>query len=97
MTTRQHAVNFVSRQEQARLPDEHLFVIVVSCCRRPSLVAIERSAATLRAGQTYAVPRDELIELVSEVIEARQLLRTSRRRPASRGGESTHGDVIAGL
>jgi hypothetical protein len=38
------------------------------------LVAIQRSAAMLREGQTYAVPRDELIELIAEVIEARQLL-----------------------
>jgi hypothetical protein len=38
------------------------------------LVAIQRSAAMLREGQTYALPRNELIELIAEVIEARQLL-----------------------
>ena len=38
------------------------------------LVAIQRSAAMLREGQTYALPRGVLIELVDEVLEARQLL-----------------------
>ena len=38
------------------------------------LVGIQRSAAMLTTGQTYPMPRDELIALVSEVLEARQLL-----------------------
>ena len=38
------------------------------------LVAIQRSAAMLREGQTYALPCEVLIELVGEVLEARQLL-----------------------
>ena len=38
------------------------------------LVAIQRSAAMLREDQTYGLPREVLIELVDEVLEARQLL-----------------------
>lgn len=41
---------------------------------KAELVAIRRSAAMLREGQTYGLLREVLIEFVDEVLEVRQLL-----------------------
>ena len=38
------------------------------------IVALQRSAAMLRPGQTMPIAREELIELCEEVVSSRQLL-----------------------
>ncbi len=38
------------------------------------IIALQRSAAMLRPGQTMPVERDELLELCEEIVSSRQLL-----------------------